>query len=479
MVIHSTARGASVLGSLSPLELSSEDADVMSDNLTAFEEWARNNSQFAVSDTFAFLLQPLSPSLPCTLLHLSPDSQGKATHRILVLLAELKNLLRRENVQVPYYGFDADSTYSKLVKSYVDFVDNTVSKVRDFRDWNCVRHDNASIIDPLHLLKRFRYRLLNCDVRNGFSSDSPLVNWSAYKGKLNVPKVVFRNRLFTKMNDDLPLHLFTLKNLFIYHDFGDLAMLAYSLVPTLLASTFNDEQMSTLDRRYFLEVVYWYMLLYDKVTSQSKDPLRETKRNGDSNVRLFTNAFLSDARSIAISALAELHSKDLKAIYMNRLGSNPVEHFFGRCRMLSRNQHRWERLTNIVRNDLLVSEIKNEYEIGTRLDGSGKRFGVSVILVDGQLHFSRSARIVATSLLMKFGYAVTLALMPVGQVSSVRDITKSGLDRDIVDDFFLELASISPGDVRKHPWKSLSTIMLESKDISAIKSRLDKKVMTG
>jgi hypothetical protein len=55
------------------------------------------------------------------------------------------------------------------------------------------------IVDPLHVLKWFRYRLLNCQSRNGFDPDSPLANVSQCADELVVPSAMLSNQPLTKM----------------------------------------------------------------------------------------------------------------------------------------------------------------------------------------------------------------------------------------------------------------------------------------
>jgi hypothetical protein len=148
----------------------------------------------------------------------------------------------------------------------------------------------AAIVDPLHILKRFRYRLLKTTLHNGFSVQDPIVNFSCYIKELNIPTVVFDDSGFTKMNDALPLHLFTLNNLFSFYENSDIPMLAYNLIPTLTVSIFQDNSLSINIRCYLLKVIYYFMTFYSMKLLTENNILKEKRTKNNCNVRLFTKA---------------------------------------------------------------------------------------------------------------------------------------------------------------------------------------------
>jgi hypothetical protein len=65
------------------------------------------------------------------------------------------------------------------------------------------------ISDPLHLLKRIRYRLLSADFRIGVNGHERDFAISAIQIMAQIPQVIFDNSRMTKMHDSLPLHLFS------------------------------------------------------------------------------------------------------------------------------------------------------------------------------------------------------------------------------------------------------------------------------
>jgi hypothetical protein len=139
----------------------------------------------------------------------------------------------------------------------VEAVDDSVSTSSFNQDCSSLGGlDVPVVVDRLHILKRFRSRIRNCAVRNGFTAEAPIANVSGYWQELDLASAVFSTRSFSKMHDDLVLQLFSLWNCFASHEQGDRAMLADCLVPTLLAVTFQQPVLSKWDWEYLLDVNY-------------------------------------------------------------------------------------------------------------------------------------------------------------------------------------------------------------------------------
>jgi hypothetical protein len=107
-----------------------------STSLREFENWAKNHSQNVIADTFAFLMQPLDPRLPCTLLHLLPATSGKASDEAVRILLRIREVLRDCSIDVFFLAFDGDSAYSKIGRKFVDAVDDSVSTSSFNQDWS-------------------------------------------------------------------------------------------------------------------------------------------------------------------------------------------------------------------------------------------------------------------------------------------------------------------------------------------------------
>jgi hypothetical protein len=103
-----------VLGAVDMTEVSDQQIIEYSTTLREFENWVKNNSQSPITDTFALLMQPLDPCLPCTLLHLRPADRGKASDETVRILLRIREVLRDYGVDISFLAFDGDSAYSKI-----------------------------------------------------------------------------------------------------------------------------------------------------------------------------------------------------------------------------------------------------------------------------------------------------------------------------------------------------------------------------
>lgn len=70
--------------------------------------------------------------------------------------------------------------------------------------------------DYMHLIKRFRYRLLSNRIHMNFMSYYFIDINEIRKVLVNVPEIVFWDISITKMHDSLPIKLFCLHNFLIF-----------------------------------------------------------------------------------------------------------------------------------------------------------------------------------------------------------------------------------------------------------------------
>jgi hypothetical protein len=88
-------------------------------------------------------------------------------------------------------ALDGDSADSKVVPKFVEAVDDSLSTSSFNQDESSLGGlDFPVVVDPLHILKRFRSRLLNCVVQNGFSAVAPIANVSWCRQELGLASAV-------------------------------------------------------------------------------------------------------------------------------------------------------------------------------------------------------------------------------------------------------------------------------------------------
>jgi hypothetical protein len=58
----------------------------------------------------------------------------------------------------------------------------------------------------------------------------------------------------------------------VYPDAGDLAMFVYSLIPILFMSAFHGMPILIDDRGYLLEIIYYYLTMYERLKTHALNP---------------------------------------------------------------------------------------------------------------------------------------------------------------------------------------------------------------
>jgi hypothetical protein len=104
-----------VLGAVDTIEVSDQQIIEYSTSSREFKKWAKNNSQSIITNTFAFLMQPLDPRLLYTLLHLLPATSRKASDETIRTLLRIREFLRDCGVDVSFLTIDGDPAYSEIV----------------------------------------------------------------------------------------------------------------------------------------------------------------------------------------------------------------------------------------------------------------------------------------------------------------------------------------------------------------------------
>lgn len=100
-------------------------------------------------------------------------------------------------------------TIFSIHKSYFDSYYNKVKRDKDFDNFSIIE-ERSIISDPLHILKRAHYRLFTENIHAGFFMNSLKLDFDSLREILDVPELVFSNKKNTKMQDSLPIYLFSL-----------------------------------------------------------------------------------------------------------------------------------------------------------------------------------------------------------------------------------------------------------------------------
>lgn len=190
-----------IRGTINDERISIEKVQLFKQCILEFEKFSKERKKTVIRDTFVFLVQPLESKYPCFILHLSASTQGKATNQEIEILIYLIEKLNSFKITVVGLGFDGDTTYSKLVKNWNNIVSKSFhSKVLSPIENDEIKKFSLKIaVDPLHLLKRWRYRLFKGTLMQNFKQDENYVNIQQWKENFDIPSdVLFAVKLFNQ-----------------------------------------------------------------------------------------------------------------------------------------------------------------------------------------------------------------------------------------------------------------------------------------
>lgn len=365
-----------VQGSFANETVSAEKLAKIHASYSEFENYWKESEKTLISDAFVFQFQPLNASIKSFVVHLYPSTQGKATEHTIQLLETIRSELTSAKFSVVGYAMDGDTTYSRLHKSFHSEYSSSVRYNATFQDFSVISKELLVVSDPLHILKRARYRLLASDVHLGLTNSSKVINVSVLREILPLPSKTFSNQPFTKMHDDLATSLFSLSSLVeLYRKEPD--YMAYFLPFCLLDAAISEEGLSVEERVNFLELSLYYMLAYVEEVTTSPKKLPDRKGPHGKAVRLFSANLALEHCNTVTSLLVVLHTFN-GTLNLNRIGTNPLEHTFGAIRMRSRYKKTYDSMVRSLGASETYKRLLSFLGVGSRIAGRKTYYGQSI-----------------------------------------------------------------------------------------------------
>ena len=371
-----------VYGGIESEVLSKEALTKIQTHFQELEQLWRNKSSVIISDAFVFQFQPVIATFRPFVVHIAPSTQGKATQEHVGLLEEISKRLSEHRIMVIGYSMDGDSTYRKLHDRFYTEYEETVRS--DNRFVNFSKISSCLIVsDPLHILKRARYRLLGSIVHAGLTNSTEAIDADALAAVLNLPSKVFSSQKFTKMHDDLPISLFSFESLVHLADEKPV-YLAYFLPFCLLNIGLSEKGLSIEERINFLEVAFYYVLAYLGELKEKPSQLPDVKTARNAHVKLFPQNLALEMTNTLASILSVMYSFN-GTIHLNRIGTNPLEHTFGAIRMRSRHKNTYQKLVKSVGDMETWKKMVSVAGTGGKISGRRSYYGQ---LVSTNISFS-------------------------------------------------------------------------------------------
>lgn len=281
-----------VQGVLEHPALNTSEMRAMRESYEAYERYVASMKNKTITDSFVYQYQPLYARGTCFTVLVEPSTQGKATGVQVDKLAELSEILEENGFPVEGFAFDGDSTYSQLHSVFFNHYQRQVIQDASFRNFSLI-NATSIVSDPLHLLKRARYRILKSKVHGSFeNSTDSLISVERLQRQLDLPSVVFCNEPYTKMHDELATRLFSLSTLSSLFQGDNLTELTYFVPMCLLSASLQEAELKLEERVSLLEVGFYYMMSYYGMLSGNPIPLTQRKRKGNDHLCPFDLAFV-------------------------------------------------------------------------------------------------------------------------------------------------------------------------------------------
>lgn len=464
-----------VRGSILDQQIDQDELAKMKKNIISFENFCKNQVKFMINDVFVINLQPLNASYSCHLIHKIPQTNGNANNHIINELLDIINEIKKNKINIIGIAYDGDRAYNKLTNFWVNNVIEhfTNNPYINFSQINPLFVDDVNTtfcVDPLHILKRYRYRLLKKQIHQFFTIDSPIVDIQKWNQTLELPSVVFLNNRWTEMNDDLPLKMFKIKTIHHLFEVKDYACISYIIIPTLLNVALSYPNLNIDDRIYILKSSFTFLLLYQNTVNVLQNPLKQKPSKNSPDVRLFDNQLISDTLSCISSLLHVLEGYN-ENINLNRVGSNPIEHLIGLFRMLSRNEHTYKKLKSVISKSDLAKMIKDYLGLDPSIIGRVSSYGVIIKNEDNNNKKLNGINPVHLGISMFYSLGFPL------YKDVVDPFFKEGdqfVESDTFAHFISFLYDLEDIEMKMHIKKELSSRDLETGSIYNIKQRLEK-----
>ena len=348
-----------------------------------FAAFVKDHENEIIRYFFVVYICPLYPNAKSFPIALIPKCSGNANIEVVGSFKTIIEIVQRM-LDVVGVAFDGDSGWLHLAKKCASSTKELILK-SIFQNENIYSLDKYVLFydsehpdelpflvfeDLLHLIKCFRYRLCcGCGICPSLFTD--LNNFISKENfeTVGIPHWLLDNAKYLKMDDGLPLRLFTFENVqkCVLNERYDLA---YALIPcTLLVTAIMDDNIDRSSRIEMLQIGYSIVFLYlaelEQYSNFKKDRLQRTSKNGGKcqHVTLMDKKFCSKYLSLCSSLVYVL--KDPRSVALGSLGSHLLEHFFGQVRQASRCNDTYECFERNVYNTVLAHSL--EQEIGINL----------------------------------------------------------------------------------------------------------------
>jgi regulator of replication initiation timing len=322
-----------------------------------------------------FMILPIAPSIPNLVIHLiKRDSGTLGVNEAPVVCREVMKWLAKSNINVVSVASDGDRSYlrhqNEIFLRYSKMLGGSLDEICDYcRDSSFFCPDISPqskfwwIGDLLHIMKCQRCRLQN----DLYLMPGEVFNCVTLNKKLHLRHSLTDFKGINKMNDVYAVELFSVKNLIILLQEKDcnLREIEYMTPFVLWYYAVSVTDLSRDTRLSLLKIVFrifkkWSMQRFDengavKRTYVAKDEENTDSKTGRKKVFLAENQDLM--RFLNTVILLYFLIKNCENIALNRIGTHPVENYFGLIRVESHFDHTWDRFMSVAAKASLTNDL--------------------------------------------------------------------------------------------------------------------------
>ena len=312
--------------------VSPEDATRLRDSLKDLQRFVQDHQSDIVRDFFVVFACPLESDRGGFPVFLYPKQNGSADGSFVLRLGQVIANVRACSVDMVGLACDGDPGYLKFVREITDSFE-CIDPMKALHE-----HDYTGLLvfeDLLHLAKCVRYRFICRSKLCPYPHASEVVCVQDFEESGIVPWVLDSSQV-RKMDDFLPLMMFTGENIFHALDIGKPSVFLCLLPVTLLISAVMETELTRKQRMNYLSQAWAMFWCYKQAYTKSLPHIskqKERKMKGSNEAMAIYDKNTCDKALSLCYALSKVIA-DSRPVHLGALGTHWLEHFFGNVRRL-------------------------------------------------------------------------------------------------------------------------------------------------
>lgn len=333
-----------------------DTAEALINDQELFTLFLAEHKNELIKAEFALMLAATDPSVRPFPICCIPATSGTASLEKVTEVETIVFMLEDLGLHIAGLASDGDQLYLRYSEVFVDAILQDLSDVCDSTIVELfAKHDILfHFSDPYHLAKRDRYRKIN---GSSFSPSPRSIN-ALYTvddlKSLGIPKYLLDDDGARKMEDGLPLRLFSKENMSILIEKADWGLVFCMLPTTLLMESLHSEVLSREERIELLlfgaALVILYFTAQTDYRTNSKVATKEAVRLVQSCYS-FSPEWCYEYISVVL-CIAHLLATE-ENLHLGACGTHFLEHYFGAIRRYARGEDTHQRFLGLMKQTLL------------------------------------------------------------------------------------------------------------------------------